>query len=123
MSFYDAALAAVRDWPVPNAAAAVVGPDGILTSCGDTSREFSLASVTKPLASLAILVAVEEGALELSTPAEQDVVPGATLRHLLSHSSGLAPERMMRSFPPATRRVYSNVGIDRKSTRLNSSHT
>jgi CubicO group peptidase (beta-lactamase class C family) len=39
-------------------------------------------------------------------------VPGATVRHLLAHASGLAPERPMRSFAPATRRVYSNVGIN-----------
>ncbi|HEY3736241.1 MAG TPA: serine hydrolase [Jatrophihabitans sp.] len=113
MSDFDVALAAVPSWPVADAGAAVVGPDGVLAAVGDLDRRFTLASVTKPLASLAILVAVEEEALELSAPADEDVVPGATLRHLLSHASGLAPERMLRSFPPATRRVYSNVGIDR----------
>jgi CubicO group peptidase (beta-lactamase class C family) len=39
-------------------------------------------------------------------------LPGATLRHLLAHASGVAPEGRMRSFPPAVRRVYSNVGIE-----------
>jgi CubicO group peptidase (beta-lactamase class C family) len=107
------ALAAVEEWPVPTAAAAVVGPQGVLASVGDLERGYALASVTKPLAALAMLVAVEEEALQLSDPAAEDVVPGATLRHLLSHASGLAPERMMRSFDPGVRRVYSNVGIDR----------
>jgi CubicO group peptidase (beta-lactamase class C family) len=106
------ALDAVRDWPVPTAAAAVVGPEGVLASAGDTARRFRLASVTKPLAALAILVAVEEEAVSLDDPADDALVPGATLRHLLSHASGLAPERPMKSFPPATRRVYSNVGIE-----------
>jgi len=36
----------------------------------------------------------------------------AGVRHLLAHASGLAPERPMRSFAPAVRRVYSNVGIE-----------
>ena len=108
----DQALAAVAEWPVPTAAAAVVGPDGIRAAIGPLDHEFWLASVTKPLAALAMLVAVEEGAVELGDPADEALIPGATLRHLLAHASGLAPERPMRSFPPATRRVYSNVGIE-----------
>lgn len=105
-------LAAVDSWPVTTAAAAVVGPDGVLAATGPTGHRFGLASVTKPLAALAILVAVEEGAVSLDDPADEALIPGATLRHLLAHASGLAPERPMRSFPPATRRVYSNVGIE-----------
>lgn len=105
-------LSAVASWPVGSAAAAVVGPDGIIAATGPTAAPFPLASVTKPLAALAILVAVEEGAVELTDPADEALVPGASLRHLLSHASGLAPERLMKSFPPAVRRVYSNVGIE-----------
>jgi CubicO group peptidase (beta-lactamase class C family) len=106
------ALAQVADWPVPSAAAAVVGRSGVLASCGPTEQAFPLASVTKPLAALAILVAVEEEAVRLDDPADETLIPGATLRHLLAHASGLAPEQPMRLFPPATRRVYSNVGIE-----------
>lgn len=106
------ALSVVDDWPVPTAAAAVIGPDGILAAHGPTEQPFPLASVTKPLAVLAMLVAVEEGAIELTAPADEALIPGATLRHLLAHASGLAPERPLRSFAPAVRRVYSNVGID-----------
>ena len=105
-------LATVDDWPVPTAGVAVVGPDGVLAAHGPTEQPFPLASVTKALAALSILVAVEEGAIELSAPADEALIPGATLRHLLAHASGLAPERPLRSFAPAVRRVYSNVGIE-----------
>jgi CubicO group peptidase (beta-lactamase class C family) len=108
----DAPLAAIADWPVPTAAAAVVGPSGVLATHGPVDHRFPLASVTKPLAALAILVAVEEEAVSLDDPADDALVPGATLRHLLAHASGLAPERPLRSFAPAERRVYSNVGIE-----------
>jgi CubicO group peptidase (beta-lactamase class C family) len=112
VSDYADALAAVAQWPVPDAAAAVVGPSGVLATIGPVQREFYLASVTKPLSALAILVAVEEEAVSLDDAAEPDLVPGATLRHLLAHASGLAPERALKSFPPGVRRVYSNVGIE-----------
>jgi CubicO group peptidase (beta-lactamase class C family) len=112
MSDLVGVLSALDDWPAA-AAAAVVTPAGLVAAHGDTVREFALASVTKPLAALATLVAVEEGALALDDPADEAIVPDATLRHLLAHASGLAPERLMRSFPPAIRRVYSNAGIDR----------
>lgn len=105
-------LAAVDNWPVPTAAVAVVGPDGLLAAHGPTKQPFALASVTKPLAALTVLVAVEEGAIELSAPADEVLIPGATLRHLLAHASGLAPERRLRLSAPAMRRVYSNVGIE-----------
>jgi CubicO group peptidase (beta-lactamase class C family) len=105
-------LARLDEWPVPTAAAAVVGPSGVLESRGPTDHRFALASVTKPLAALAILVAVEEEAVSLDDPADDALLPGATLRHLLAHASGVAPERPLRSFPPAHRRVYSNVGIE-----------
>ncbi len=111
-------LAGLADWPVPTAAAAVVGPSGVLAATGPTDHRFPLASVTKPLAVLAMLVAVEEGAVELTDAADEVLLPGATMRHLLAHASGLAPERALRSFPPATRRVYSNVGIELAAARV-----
>ena len=113
MSRLDDALRAIDGWPVPHAAAAVVGPAGVLAARGPQQHAFALASVTKPLAALAVLVAVEEEAVALDDPADDQLLPGATVRHLLAHASGMAPERPLRSFPPATRRVYSNVGIER----------
>jgi CubicO group peptidase (beta-lactamase class C family) len=108
----DGVLASLDDWPVGTAAAAVVGPSGVLAMHGPATHRFALASVTKPLAALAILVAVEEEAVSLDDPADEALLPGATLRHLLAHASGVAPERPLRSFAPGHRRVYSNVGIE-----------
>lgn len=107
------ALAGMAGWPVPSAAGAVVGPDGALATFGDVHRPFSLASVTKPLAALSALVAVEEGAIGLDDAVwVTDLVPGATLRHLFAHAAGLAPDRLLRVAAPGQRRIYSNVGID-----------
>lgn len=102
------ALDALADWPVGNAAGAVVGPAGVLASHGDTGRPFFLASVTKPLVARAVQVAVEEGAVELDTAAGP---PGATVRHLLAHASGLSPHSDRILAKPGTRRVYSNHGF------------
>ncbi|HET9876578.1 MAG TPA: serine hydrolase domain-containing protein [Mycobacterium sp.] len=102
------ALDVLDDWPVPNAAAVVVGPQGVLAGQGDTGREFFLASVTKPLVARAVQVAVEEGAVELDTAAGP---PGATVRHLLAHASGLSPHSDRVVAKPGTRRVYSNYGF------------
>lgn len=102
------ALDAIADWPVPNVAAAVVGPSGVLATHGDTAQQFALASVTKPVVARAVHVAIEEGAVELDTPAGP---PGSTVRHLLSHASGLAMLDGKMLARPGTRRVYSNYGF------------
>lgn len=106
----SSALAAVGDWPVENAAAVVVGHDGaVLGTAGDQRARFRLASVTKPLAAYAVLVALEEGALELETPAGPD---GATVHDLLAHTAGYDfAERTVRA-APRTRRIYSNTGFE-----------
>jgi len=97
-------------WPVGAAAAAVVGPDGtVLETYGDQDKVFPLASVTKPLVALSVLVAVEEGALGLDDPAGPE---GSTVRHLLAHASGLAPDKDLVVAKPGTRRIYSNAGFD-----------
>lgn len=103
-----AALDALRDWPVEAAAAAVIGPDGVLAGHGDTERVFVLASVTKPLVARAVQVAVEEGVVDLSTAAGP---PGATVRHLLAHASGLALQNDHVLAAPGARRIYSNHGF------------
>jgi len=104
----SAALDVIADWPVPTAAAAVVGPTGILANRGDLTRAYRLASVTKPLVARAAQVAVEEGAVDLDTPAGP---LGATVRHLLAHASGLAVNSAEVLAPPGTRRLYSNFGF------------
>lgn len=103
-----AALDTLDDWPVGAAAAAVVGPGGLLASRGDTGRVFELASVTKPLAARAVQVAIEEGAVDLDTAAGP---PGATIRHLLAHTSGLSMHSDQVLAAPGTRRIYSNQGF------------
>ncbi len=103
-----AALDALHNWPVTAAAAAVVGPSGVLAGHGDTGAEFALASVTKPLVARAAHVAVEEGAIDLDTAAGP---PGSTVRHLLAHASGLAMLSDQLLAKPGTRRVYSNYGF------------
>jgi len=102
------ALDAIADWPVAGAAAAVVGPSGVLASHGDTGRVFELASVTKPLVARAAHIAIEEGVVELDTPAGP---PGSTIRHLLAHASGLAMHSDRVLAKPGTRRMYSNHGF------------
>ncbi|MFC4127049.1 serine hydrolase domain-containing protein [Nocardia rhizosphaerae] len=98
----------LQHWPVANAAAAVVTPQGV-SATGDTGRVFRLASVTKPLVAYAALVAVEEGAVELDQPAGP---AGSTVRHLLAHTSGVAfatPEVIAK---PGARRIYSSAGFE-----------
>ena len=67
------------------------------------------ASVTKLLTGIAVLVAVEEGTVDLDEPAGPE---GSTLRHLLAHASGLPPEEGPPLMPPERRRIYSNYGIE-----------
>ncbi|MGA5464584.1 serine hydrolase domain-containing protein [Mycobacterium sp. NPDC050041] len=103
-----AALDAIADWPVDNVAAAVVGPAGPLASHGDQQRRFALASVTKLLVARAAHIAVEEGAVELDTPAGP---PGSTVRHLLAHTAGYNMRSDEVMAEPGARRIYSNHGF------------
>jgi CubicO group peptidase (beta-lactamase class C family) len=103
-------LAMIENWPVPTAAAAVVTANGTLAGAyGPVSHRFPLASVTKPLAAYAALVAYEEGAIELDEPAGPE---GSTVRHLLAHTSGLAFDEHRVTAAPGTRRLYSNAGFE-----------
>ncbi|MCW2527247.1 MAG: beta-lactamase [Pseudonocardiales bacterium] len=106
------ALTQIAEWPVPHAAAAVIGPNGVVATFGDLARRYPLASVTKPLAAVTALVAVEEEAIDLDDPVAIAVTSGATVRHLFSHASGLSMDRAVRAAEPGTRRIYSNYGID-----------
>ncbi|MFD8492134.1 serine hydrolase domain-containing protein [Amycolatopsis sp. NPDC059657] len=100
----------IDQWPVDNAATAVVNADGeLLGGHGDAARPFALASVTKPLTAYTALIAIEEGVVELDTPAGPE---GSTIRHLLSHTSGLAFDAHKPMAEPGTRRLYSNAGFE-----------
>jgi CubicO group peptidase (beta-lactamase class C family) len=86
----------------------VTRPDATVAVRGDVGRAVRLASVSKPIAALATLVAAEEGVVDLDEPAGP---PGATVRHLLAHASGLPFEGESPIAPPARRRIYSNEGF------------
>jgi CubicO group peptidase (beta-lactamase class C family) len=101
-------LDAIADWPVRSAAAAVVGPSGVLAEFGDQGQKFALASVTKPLVARAAHIAIEEGVVDLDTAAGP---PGSTVRHLLAHASGLAMRSDTLMAEPGKRRIYSNYGF------------
>ena len=76
---------------------------------GPDTRHFEWASVTKLATAVVALVAVEEGIVDLD---EWAGPPGSTVRHLLAHASGLAPEPGPPIAAPGTRRVYSTYGFD-----------
>ncbi|MCQ1950570.1 beta-lactamase family protein [Arthrobacter sp. zg-Y859] len=103
-------LQKIESWPVDHAAVSVVTADGeVLGTAGDQDRRFRLASVTKLLSAYAVLVSLDEGALELDQPAGTE---GSTVRHLLAHSGGYDfGERTVR-YTPGTRRLYSNAGFE-----------
>lgn len=95
-------------WPVNNASAAVISAEGrILAAGGATDRRFRLASLTKLMTALAILIAVEEESLSLDSPAGP---AGSTVRHLLCHTSGLTFNDDRIGAKPERRRIYSNTG-------------
>jgi CubicO group peptidase (beta-lactamase class C family) len=101
------ALRQVDGWPSEHAAVAVVGAaEG---QHGDSGRAYPWLSVTKLATAVAVLVACEEGIVDLDEPAGP---PGATLRHLLAHASGLAPDSRDSLAEPGRRRIYSNAGFE-----------
>ncbi|NEE03409.1 serine hydrolase domain-containing protein [Phytoactinopolyspora halotolerans] len=109
-------LRMIEQWPVDNAAAAVVAADGtVLDSHGDGDRVFKLASVTKLLTAYAALLAVEEGVAELDDPAGPE---GSTIRHLLAHTSGLNLNDHTTIAPVGNRRVYSSAGYEQLADEL-----
>ena len=103
------ALQQLDAWPAANAAAGVVRNGKVAATRGQRDRDFRWASVTKPVTALAVLVAAEEGTVDLDEPAGP---PGSTVRHLLAHASGLPFEGGEPISMPGRRRIYSNTGFD-----------
>ena len=101
------ALRQVDGWPSEHAAVAVAG--AIEARHGDVDRVFPWLSVTKLATAVAVLVASEEGIVELDEPAGP---PGSTLRHLLAHASGLSIDTMESLAKPGRHRIYSNSGFE-----------
>ena len=103
----SAGLGTQADWPQPSAAGWVAG-DGRSETAGALEQVYRLASVTKLLSTMALLVAVEEGAIELDEPAGP---PGATVRLVLCHASGLPFDGTKPIAPPGQRRIYGNTAF------------
>lgn len=83
--------------------------DGIVATYGDTTTSFPWASVTKLVSTMASLVAVQRGLVDLDAPAGP---PGATVRHLFAHAAGVPFDSGAVLSTPGKRRVYSNLGIE-----------
>lgn len=114
-------LPALADFPFPTALVVTGAPapdDGVLYESGDVDEIFPFASVTKPIVAWSALVAVDRGLLDLDAPAGAPAPDGATIGHLLSHSSGIAADSDERLATPGTRRIYSNRGIEILGERL-----
>jgi len=102
---------------IPGISVALVDRDGILWAAGfgytDYNRKtpvtrdtiFAIASMSKPITAVAVMVAVQDGLLDLDVPIieylpqftvnsrfEENPHKKITLRHLLSHTSGMANE-------------------------------
>ncbi|HEX5149509.1 MAG TPA: serine hydrolase domain-containing protein, partial [Candidatus Limnocylindrales bacterium] len=105
----EAVLAQVDGWGAERASVAAVGPDGVIATHGDLDHRYRWASVTKLVTALTVLIAADRGLMDLDEPAGP---PGATVRHLLAHTSGLAFEGEAVLARPGTRRIYSNPGFD-----------
>lgn len=95
------------------AAAGVVDRTGVLAKHGDERHVFRWASVTKLLTASAVLVAAEEGVVDLDETAGPR---GSTVRHLLAHASGLPFDGLEPIARPGERRIYSNTGYEALGT-------
>ena len=143
-----AALPALAQFDFPVAMIAseltVDGRVRTLVEAGQIDEVFPFASVTKPIVAWSALVAVERGLLDLDAPAgagtahsaagagtahnavgagtasgsTRAMLPGATVRHLLAHASGIAFDSDAVLAAPGTRRIYSNRGIEILGERL-----
>jgi CubicO group peptidase (beta-lactamase class C family) len=109
------ALEQIDSWPATTAAVAAVTAEGVAGERGPVGVVLRWASVTKLLTAYAALIAAEEGVLDLDEPAGP---PGATVRHLLAHASGLPFEGDVPIARPGERRIYSNTGFDLLGQRL-----
>ena len=104
-------LRLIEEFGADHVAAVVVAASGeIVDIHGDLKFAFSLASVTKLLTAMSIFVAVEEHTLALGDPLGPR---GSTVRHLLSHASGLSQhDRKIALAVPGAKRIYSNAGFE-----------
>jgi CubicO group peptidase (beta-lactamase class C family) len=103
------ALDQIGAWPGGRRAAGWLAADGRQEVAGDQGGPYKLASVTKLLSTMAVLVAVEEGSIDLDEPAGPE---GSTVRLLLCHASGLPFQGTRPIAQPGRRRVYGNPAFE-----------
>lgn len=105
-------LSQVEQWEPETVVVGVSDPHETLGLHGPPDQVFPLASVTKLFSAYATLIAVQDGFLHLDEPAGEIDGVDFTVRHLLAHASGLAPDADGPSTRPGTRRTYSNHGFE-----------
>ncbi len=103
-------LSQLTDWPARHNQAGWAAANGAQTTSSDPYQVFELASITKLLFSMAVLVAYEEGSLSLSEPLDSS---GYTVSDLLAHAAGFGAEKAdgMKA-KPKKKRAYSNYGFE-----------
>ena len=103
----------------PSAGLIAIGRGGARLETGVLDAVLPWASVTKLVTAIAVLRDVDEGRLSLDEPAGP---PGATVRHLLAHASGLPFEGDQAISAPEATRIYSNAGFERLGALLAQTH-
>jgi CubicO group peptidase (beta-lactamase class C family) len=93
----------------------VVDADGLVAAHGPLDLVLPWASVTKLLTAYTVLSGVRRGVVSLDDPAGPE---GATLRHLLAHTSGYAFDSTAVLALPGRTRIYSNAGFDVAAAHL-----
>ena len=83
----------------------------VLAEGGTLDRPFWLASITKLILAMGVEIAVDRRLLDFEQPAGP---AGSTIRHLLSHASGLAPhgDGTVVAARVGRRRIYSDQGFE-----------
>lgn len=112
-------LEQLAHWPVDHASALVLRRDGQqvvpVARYGELERVYDVASITKLVVAYCVMVAVEEGALDL---AEAAGPPDATVRHLLAHASGMHFDQPTAQRPVGQRRIYSSAAYEQLAALL-----
>ncbi len=108
MSLLQPAWDLASTWPVSECSIAVLHR-GDTHYFGDSQRVQRIASVSKPLAAYAALIAVEEGSIRLDDAVGQT---DCTVKHLLAHAGGYPFEGALPVGKPGAKRIYSNSGFE-----------
>jgi CubicO group peptidase (beta-lactamase class C family) len=103
------ALRQIDAWGAGHASAGVLRAGEVVAARGARDLPLRWASVTKLATALAVLIAAEEGVVDLDQPAGPR---GSTVRHLLAHASGLPFDGDEPIAKPGQRRIYSNTGFE-----------